>query len=95
MRCSRNEAVLILSKWFHASANLIWPLWITAVEEVIHLRGQISTLDLDRFVLAGSVGSVQLPFETAIFDYGEVAAASLTQKAGIETRGTPFWCKGR
>jgi hypothetical protein len=73
--------MLILSKWFHDSADLILTLRVTAIDEVICLRGQISTLDLDGFLFAGPIGSVHVPFETATFDYGEVPADLFAQEA--------------
>ena len=80
MRCSRDEAMLILGKWLHDSASLILTLRVTAIDEVIRLRGQISTLDLDGFLFAGPVGSIHVPFETATFDYGEVTAGILARE---------------
>jgi hypothetical protein len=74
MRGSTDEAMLILSKWFHDSANLILTLHVAARDEVIRLRGQISASGTDGFLFAGPVGSIHVPLETATFDYGELAA---------------------
>jgi hypothetical protein len=79
MRCSKDEAVLILSKWLHDSADLILTLRVTAVDELIRLRGQISTLNPDGFLFAGLVGSIHVPFESATFDYSEIRSSLRVQ----------------
>jgi hypothetical protein len=80
MRCSKDEAMLILSKWLHDSANLILTLRVTAIDELIRLRGQISTLNPDGFLFAGPVGSIHVPFKSATFDYGDVAPDTFAQE---------------
>jgi hypothetical protein len=74
MNCSRDEALLILGKWCADRANLLLAFQASVSTEVVRLRGRISRLDTEGLLFVSTACSVSVPFESATFEYKEVAS---------------------
>jgi hypothetical protein len=69
MNCSRDEAILILKKWFHEGANLFLTLQASDNAELVRMAGRILSLDGDGLLFMSAACSVSVPFECAKFEY--------------------------
>jgi hypothetical protein len=73
MNCSRDEAILVLKKWFHEDANLFLTFQASDNAELVRLAGRILSLDGEKFIFISTACSVSVPFDCAMFQYEEGA----------------------
>ena len=73
MKCSKDEALLILGKWRHDRSKLLLAFQPYAGTEVVRVRGRIARLDVDEFLFVSIACSVSVAFAAATIEYEESA----------------------
>jgi hypothetical protein len=72
MKCTRQEALLILQRWHERNTPLLLNLQLAGEESVL-LNGRIARLASDDLLFSGLALSVTVCFNRAAFEYDEVA----------------------
>jgi hypothetical protein len=72
MNCTKEEAALVLAKWFDDRSPLLLNLQSTSNPGVACFSGRISELAVDSFLFRGSACSIAVPLKSATFEYDEV-----------------------
>ncbi len=71
MKCTKQEALMILEKWFEDGSPVRLNFQATSATEVICLKGRITQLKTDRFLFTCPLASVTVPIDQATFEYDE------------------------
>jgi hypothetical protein len=71
MICTKQEALMILGRWFEERSPVLLNFQATPATEVICLKGRITQLRTDSFLFTSPSASVTVPFEQATFEYEE------------------------
>jgi hypothetical protein len=72
MNCTKEEAALVLAKWFANSSPLLLNLQAAPSPQVVCFRGCIFELAEDSFLFKGVACSISVPLKSATFEYEEV-----------------------
>jgi hypothetical protein len=72
MNCTRQEATLVLAKWFDDSSPLLLNLQSNPNPLVVCFKGRIFELATDSFLFKGTACSIAVPLKSATFEYEEV-----------------------
>ena len=71
MKCTKQEALMILGKWFEEGSPVRLNFQATSATEVICLKGRITQLKTDSFLFTSPIASVTVPIDQATFEYDE------------------------
>ena len=71
MKCTKQEALMILGKWFEEGSAVRLNFQATPATEVICLKGRITQLKTDSFLFTSPIASVTVPIDQATFEYEE------------------------
>ncbi len=71
MKCTKQEALMILGKWFEEQSLVLLNFQATPATEAISLKGRITQLRTDNFLFTSPIASVTVPFDQATFEYEE------------------------
>jgi hypothetical protein len=72
MNCTKEEAALVLAKWFGDRSPLLLKLQSTSNPGGLCFRGGIRELSVDSFLFRGTACSIAVPLKSATFEYDEV-----------------------
>jgi hypothetical protein len=71
MRCTKQEALMILSRWFKERSPLLLNFVAAPATDGLRLRGRIALLEPDSLLFASRTASVQVRFDQATFEHEE------------------------
>ena len=72
MKCTREEALLVLRGWYERNTPLLLDLQLNVGAESMVIRGYITRLAPDDLLFSGLTLSVTVCFSQAIFEYEEI-----------------------
>ena len=71
MKCTKQEAMMILGKWFEEGSPVRLNFQATSATEVICLKGRINQLKTESFLFTSPIACVTVPIDQAAFEYDE------------------------
>jgi len=79
MNFTKNEAALVLKRWYRNRSNLLLAFQASVNTEAVRMRGLISRVDTDSFLFVSKSCSVSIQFDFTMFEYEEGTKEELTQ----------------
>ena len=77
MKCTKQEALMILGKWFDEGSPVRLNFRTTPATEVICLKGRITQLKTYSFLFTSPFANVTMPIEQATFEHEGILAMDL------------------
>lgn len=78
MNCTKEEAALVLAKWFDEGSPLLLNLQSNSNPGILCFSGSIYELAVDSFLFRGTACSIAVPLKSATFEYDEVPDGTST-----------------
>jgi hypothetical protein len=72
MVCTKEEAILVLEKWFDERSSLLLNLQAPPRAELVCFKGRIVKLPDEGFLFTGDSCSISIPLKGATFEYDEI-----------------------
>jgi hypothetical protein len=71
MKCTKQEAMMILGKWFEEGSPVRLNFQATSATEVICLKERINQLKTESFFFTSPISSIPVPIDQFTFEYDE------------------------